>query len=529
MNIPLSRRNFLTALGALGGLVGFDLSTAWARPILLGRQTDRSLANAIDLSIRNVAREGLNNFFPAPFEISMLSERSDLRQAVFTRAYAMLDTKGFRPSDFANLDLMEFPKREYGARRICAVMEPMDAVAYLALVLLAAPAIERIRIGADQRVVHSFRYRPTAMGGTLFDRRYNYVSFLKEARRRRGASDVLVACDIANFFGSVSPQAVHAALTEAAVPSATADHIASLLQFWLDQGAVGLPVGPNASKILAEAVLCRVDRSLQAECVEFVRYVDDFRLIARDVPTAENHARILADVLAANNLALNSEKTRMTEPKGAAADPIVTSANYEQAAPPRQFKPPTRQELRRLHKKRSDAAPDPRIFLTGPLLPTTKVRRTMRLAICTGQSDFIRTIPAILDRYPEFSRYATLALAYAADLVPQSLKRELGRYAATAVLDDRTPSFARLDFLRFIGEPGFVRRKTLINYALASEPRGPEFRAALDALSNCGGIPASILRKYEAADPRARRALAASARNRMRIPTNDDPFLSIIA
>ena len=73
-----------------------------------------------------------------------------------------------------------------------------------------------------------------------------------------------------------------------------------------------------------------------------------------------------------------------------------------------------------------------------------------------------------------------------------------------------------------------MQRKTLTTYALASEPRGPEFRAALDALRNSGGIPASLLRRYKAADPRARRALALSAPRQERYRANVDPFLQAI-
>ena len=524
----LSRRSFLVALGALGGLLGLDFSTAWARPILSRRIDDEPLAGAIDLSIRSVARDGLNNFFASPTEVTLLRTRADLREAVFTRAYTMLQPGAFRTEDFSKLDLIEFPKRDYGGRRICSIMEPMDSIAYLALALLAAPAVERSRIAVGEKVVHSYRYRPAPLAGKLFDRRFTYVSFLKEARCRRGASDVMVSCDIANFFGSVTPSVVDAALSEAAVDPATAQSLVSLLRFWSEQGATGLPVGPYASKILAEAVLSRVDASLQASGIEFVRYVDDFRLIARDRAVAEHHLRVLNDALAANGLALNSEKTEFVEPRNNETDQIDVAANYQQAAPPRRFVPPTRQELRRLHKKKTDAKPDPQLFLTGDLLPTTRVRRAMRVAICTGQLDFVSALPAILDRYPEFSRYATLALAYAADIIPEPTRRRISKYAAAAVLDERTPTFVRMDFLRFIGEPGYVQRKTLITYARPSAPQGPEFRAALDALRNCGGIPSSFLRRYEAADPRGRRALAQSAPERQRLRTSADPFLRAI-
>jgi hypothetical protein len=527
MNAPLSRRSFLTAVSAVAGLVGFDLSTAWTRPLQFRRQPNRALAGAVDLSIRSVARDGLSNLFPAPFEISMLRERADLRQAAFARAYEILGAESFQPGDFSKLDIVEVPKRDYGARRLCAVMEPMDSITYLALALLAAPAIERNRISASKRIVHSNRYRPALMAGKLFDRRFTYASFLKEARRRRAPSDVLVKCDIANFFGSVSPSVLETALSDASVEPATADRIVALLHYWSSQGWSGLPVGSHGSKILAEAVLCQIDVALRTSGIEFVRFIDDFRLIAPDRATAEEQLDVLQRALAKSGLALNSDKTDIIEPSSAPLDPIELAANYQQTIPPRSFRTPTPKELKEFRNK-AETKPDPKVFLSGELVPTIQARRAMREAICTGQLDFIKAIPAILERYPEFSRYVTLALAYVADQIPERIRRDIGKYAASAILDNQTPTFVRLDFLRLLGEPGFVKRKTLLTYALATDPRGPEFRAALDALRNSGGIPTRLSRRYDAADQRARRAIALGTSNPKRLSVNSDPFLTIL-
>jgi hypothetical protein len=405
----------------------------------------------------------------------------------------------------------------------------VDGVAYLALVLQAAEAIERNRISTRQRTVHSFRYRQSRVSGVLFDDEFSYVSFLKEARRRRGASDVVASCDIANFFGSVSPRAVGDALAEAEVGPTTAAAIVDLLNFWSAQGVSGLPVGPNASKILAEAVLCRVDRSLQRAGVEFVRYVDDFRLIAPRRTLAELNVRILADILAENDLALNIDKTKFIEPRSGISTTLKrVAANYAQDAPPRQFKIPTPHEMRRLRRK-TNYRPNPNMLLEGNLRSVRSVRKAIRMALCTGQADFIRALPAILDRYPEFSRYATLGLSYATDFISERTRRKISRYAADVVLDPRTPKFARIDFLRLLGEQGFKHRKALLAYAETANPRGLEFRAALDALGKSGGIPANFTTRYGAADGWGRRALAMSGVSFQPHPDDPDPFLGILS
>ena len=41
----------------------------------------------------------------------------------------------------------------------------------------------------------------------------------------------------------------------------------------------GIPIGPYASRLLAEALLIDVDASLEAQHVDFVRWVDDYNVV----------------------------------------------------------------------------------------------------------------------------------------------------------------------------------------------------------------------------------------------------------
>src|SRR5262249_4911145 len=85
--------------------------------------------------------------------------------------------------------------------------------------------------------------------------------------------------------------------------------LASLLQEWRSQGGDGLPLGPHASFIFAEAALLNVDDKLQADGVDFARYVDDYRLFAPNLATARHWLERLAAELSSEGLRLNSAKS----------------------------------------------------------------------------------------------------------------------------------------------------------------------------------------------------------------------------
>ncbi|HEX6207673.1 MAG TPA: RNA-directed DNA polymerase, partial [Actinomycetota bacterium] len=102
-------------------------------------------------------------------------------------------------------------------------------------------------------------------------------------RARRAAASLarggaVVATDVEAFFPSVSPEALERALLAVGVARGDAAAAASMVAGWAEQGCPGLPVGPEASSILANAVLLPVD--LAVAPARFLRWVDDYLLPA---------------------------------------------------------------------------------------------------------------------------------------------------------------------------------------------------------------------------------------------------------
>lgn len=104
---------------------------------------------------------------------------------------------------------------------------------------------------------------------------------LRRARRAAAAlarGGAVLATDVEAFFPSVTPAALASCLIRIGASRADAACAASMLEGWEARGHRGLPVGPIASSILANAVLLPVDLSLAPHV--FLRWVDDYLLPA---------------------------------------------------------------------------------------------------------------------------------------------------------------------------------------------------------------------------------------------------------
>src|SRR5206468_11490050 len=85
-----------------------------------------------------------------------------------------------------------------------------------------------------------------------------------------------------------------------------------LAEWWPDGSPTsqGLPVGPVASNLLAEALLVEVDDYLSARGRTFVRYVDDFRIFCNSEADATEALHELGEhLLLEERLSLNPRKT----------------------------------------------------------------------------------------------------------------------------------------------------------------------------------------------------------------------------
>jgi hypothetical protein len=191
-----------------------------------------------------------------------------------------------------------------GGVRVMATLSPRDAMRWEQLGRRIAAAIEP-RL---PREVIANRTFAAARGSSL-----NLA--LRAARVKAGSlsrrSQVLLCIDVGRFYPSVIPAVAHASLGLMGAEATLALEAAVMLDGWGSEGYTGLPIGPPASAIVANAVLAPVDSALQG--LGFLRWVDDYAIGVRSpkhVPEVLDRLDCALDRL---GLERSEAKTRVLE------------------------------------------------------------------------------------------------------------------------------------------------------------------------------------------------------------------------
>lgn len=231
------------------------------------------------------------------------------RKHVIKAAHAYLTnhriTKADRPTKF------NIPKSRY-AFRSASWMEFPSVAGYLALVLSEAQIIENARRPIEEKSVFSYRYKSF---GRPFRKEFNYAAFRERSHElsSSGTYKVKINTDIANFYDRLNIHRLESSLISAGCSERFVKKVNELLLIWAGRNSYGLPVGCDGSRLLAEASLINVDNELVRRDVTFVRYVDDYRIFAKDYLQANAHLNILIESLDNEGLFLNTSKTKMID------------------------------------------------------------------------------------------------------------------------------------------------------------------------------------------------------------------------
>jgi len=122
--------------------------------------------------------------------------------------------------------------------------------------------------------------------------------------------------------------------------------------FWANRDSYGLPVGSNVSRILAEASLIEVDEYLYSHKVKFCRFVDDYRIFAKDSATAQHHLSLLVAKLNSVGLFLNSRKTKVVDVSNYSINSNISEDDIIDS-PSSEIDPPTNDITSNLEEKRN--------------------------------------------------------------------------------------------------------------------------------------------------------------------------------
>ena len=135
-----------------------------------------NIDKAIELALKNVQKEGLTDIFQMPFEVSLL-KNEQFCKFLATQVKSRINSNSLSGLKVYPISHVLFPKKDAYDFRRAALIQPVDTIAYLALVLMYADVIEKHRIDKRYKVVFSYRFKPS--NGYLFDSKYklNLLAF----------------------------------------------------------------------------------------------------------------------------------------------------------------------------------------------------------------------------------------------------------------------------------------------------------------------------------------------------------------
>ncbi len=266
----------------------------------------------LDAGLDAIKYHGYSDFFPQPPEFKVLVNAWPLLKK-YLGDVDLDEYKAYRPS----LELSA-PKSVINLRRV-TLLHPLDLVIFTSIVRTLRHDIEAARIDEGDRRVFSFRAGGAGAEG-LYKMRPSHAEFTEEVLKRLKKNPMgwIVLADIADFYYRLYQHRVRNAV-EATVTNPRKLKFAAVLErllrrFSAANVSFGIPIGPPASRPLAEIAIVDVDNALLSHNIDFVRYIDDYVIFTESKESADWAVRQLGEILYANHgLTLQTAKTRVLE------------------------------------------------------------------------------------------------------------------------------------------------------------------------------------------------------------------------
>jgi len=260
---------------------------------------------SLNWALSHIEREGDSDFFPHSFEFKAI--RHDW--AEFRTWLHSIDLHHYAPCQFRSVIA---PKGYYGFRYVTQ-LSPQDSLLYTAMMHEAGNALEGLRRPKAEGVVHSYRFMPQP-DGAVWDPNFHYGSFHRRTREviETDHPAYVAETDIADFYHRIYSHRFEGAV-QRALP--TGHGLFPALKSFRNalfrrESNRGLPIGPAASALFAEAVIADVDDFLRMRGLRYVRFNDDFRFFCGSEGKARQALRDLAGYLwDGHGLTLQARKT----------------------------------------------------------------------------------------------------------------------------------------------------------------------------------------------------------------------------
>ena len=203
------------------------------------------------------------------------------------------------------------PKKGVGFR-IVHQLDPIDSLVYTSLAYEIAQKVEDKRLSNE--TIFSYRIDLNDQGD-FFVGGSGYDAFKAKSGELAESFNYVLVTDITDFYNQIYHHRLQNAI-ELCDPSLNelSTDIEIFLMKITNKVSRGIPVGPAASIIMAEALFNDIDEFIYAKNQNYVRYVDDIRIFSNSKIELENILHDLTEYLYQNHrLTLSSHKTEIFE------------------------------------------------------------------------------------------------------------------------------------------------------------------------------------------------------------------------
>lgn len=278
--------------------------------------TEEELNNAFHA----IEHHGYSTMLPEPLEWLAVRNNWDEVRVALTK----IDLDNYVPYE----PMRVFAPKNRANIRITHLLHPQDILIYTALTLIVKNDIEGARVTKKSRRVFSYRVdlKNSSVLYVTKGAHEDYLGQLKSKSEKDSVKFIGIA-DIADFYPRIYQHRLENVIESISSDQRGVDVARVLVKKFISKimGGIsyGIPVGPYASRVLAEAVLIDVDANLQTLSVDFVRWVDDYTIFCKSEYEAQSTLFALGEWLFANHgLTLQSAKTKIL-PKARFVDEVL--------------------------------------------------------------------------------------------------------------------------------------------------------------------------------------------------------------
>ncbi|WP_417624765.1 RNA-directed DNA polymerase [Paremcibacter congregatus] len=268
-------------------------------------------ADVVEWTIEHLLEYGDTDIFPYPPEFEFIRANKEIVRDKISE----INLRSYHPVSYVE---SLYPKSKFGFRA-AHQLHPIDSIIFTANVVEIAQEIEDNRTPAPSKYhlngVYSYRFGSPNDNYRMFNEEYRYADWLECLNVHAAFSTEythVVVTDISDFYQRIYRHRLENCLNTYTNNSPFVKIIEKSINDWRSRQSFGIPIGSNASRLLAEAALCDTDEALLSEGYDYTRYVDDIAIFVGENQDPYTALAFLAEHLMVNEgLALNTQKTKI--------------------------------------------------------------------------------------------------------------------------------------------------------------------------------------------------------------------------